>query len=233
MKTSVDRAGAHRDRERPPAEDQLHPVARARFRVLARARPAADRQRREQRQRDQQERRGVREQGVLRAGARRRRARRSAGRRGSRSERADSTSPFAPPSERGPASSGTSANSAACPSGRADAEQRTSARASPAVEPRLNASAADDAAWNSAGRDRDRPRLEAIDQQIPTCPARSATGDQSAISSNETPTPCQPSFARKREREDGDPVADRRDGDRRGDDAQVTGADRHGRDLRR
>jgi hypothetical protein len=107
--------------------------------------------------------------------------------------RIDSTSPFARPIKREPASRGTSANSAAPET--AIPIPRTNASTHVAASECVNARPAASAAWKMAAATA-RARVSTRSTSTPTWPAKSASGDQRQISSTATPPPSQSAFAR-------------------------------------
>ena len=216
MNTSADRAGAERDREHALAEQELDPVARAGFAPCACATRRRDRERGEH-------------AGDHAGTSRRRRASRTSCPRCRRRS----------PASAGPATKPIAARRLDEPVGRADRAGAGEQRDERELGRRRDGDAdaehereREDRRQRRGERERARDdglehagptasvRVSSRSTRTPTWPAKSAIGDQRQISSTATP-PSQTLVRAEAERDHGDPVADRRDGDRAGERAQV------------
>jgi hypothetical protein len=83
-----------------------------------------------------------------------------------------------------------------------------------------------DCRLREGGGDRDRARLQAIDEQ-PDMPCEQRGGRPERDQQHGDTGPVPARLGAQRERQNRDPVADRRDGDRRCDDAQITRPGQH------
>ena len=109
-------------------------------------------------------------------------------------ERADSTSPFARPISREPASSGTSANSDACET--ATPAPSTSVSARIAASESDEGEGTDDHRLEDRRPDRERARLHTVDEHADVPREHRERGPQADQAARPRPTPCHSSFAR-------------------------------------
>ena len=218
MKTRVRAPATHRRRELPAREDQLHAVAGARA-LAARVLHPPPRRDCELDERDQQEGRGVGQESELRPGTRRQGTTdQGPDQEADRARRLDEAVRRAQrPRSREQRHEGELGGLADRGSRSEERGQHQHERDRAAAEGQCG----DDDALREGRGDRDRPRLEPVDQQTDVSGEQGDRGperDQEDGDAEAVPHLVRP----QRERQDGHPIADRRDGDRGCDDAEIT-----------